>query len=175
MHPHRLLTITKEATYCLTRSILRQDSDDESARDLTGHVYGAVDNISHDSDTEIPKETERQLPCQPMLYEGAGEYIEDVKDFEQEQSNLCHHPWSPFSSAQRFKLGSWFIEGKVPTSQINEYISSGVGNASSAGIFPCIRLRTSSRHWIDTVHIFNGTKGRLMMASEHCDSSIATF
>jgi hypothetical protein len=68
-----------------------------------------------------------------MLYEGAGESIGDVKGFEQEQSNLCQHPWSPFSSAHGFKLASWFIEGKVPKSRINEYFSSGLGNASSAG------------------------------------------
>jgi len=73
------------------------------------------------------------LPSKGMLYEGAGESIGDVKGFEQEQSNLCQHLWSPFSSADGFKLGCWFIEGKVPKSQINEYFMSGLGNASSAG------------------------------------------
>ena len=64
-----------------------------------------------------------------MLYEGAGESIGDVKGFEQEQTNLCQHRWSPFSSAHGFKLASWFIEGKVPKSRINEYFSSGLSNA----------------------------------------------
>jgi len=68
-----------------------------------------------------------------MLYEGVGESIGDVKGFEQEQSNLCQHPWSPFSSAHGFKQVSWIIEGKVPKSRINKYFSSGLGNASSAG------------------------------------------
>jgi len=68
-----------------------------------------------------------------MLYEGAGESIGDVKGYEQEQSNLCQHPWAPFSSAHGFKLVSWFLEGNVPKSRINEYFSSGLGNASSAG------------------------------------------
>jgi len=68
-----------------------------------------------------------------MLYGGAGESIGDVKGFEQQPSNLCQHPWSPFSSVPSCKLASWFIEGKVPKSQINEYFSSGLGNASSAG------------------------------------------
>jgi len=67
-----------------------------------------------------------------MLYEGAYESIGAVKCLEQEKSNLCQHPWSPFSSAHGFKLASWFIEGKVPKSRINEYFSSGLGNASSA-------------------------------------------
>jgi len=112
---------------------LRLDSDYESDPDPTGHAYGAFDNISHESDTEILNETASPLPSKPMPYEGAGESIGDVKGFEQEQSNLCQHPWSPFSSAHSFKLASWFIKGKVPKSRIKEYFSSGLGNASSAG------------------------------------------
>jgi len=112
---------------------LRLDSDYESDPDPTGHAYGAFDDTSHKSDTEILNETASPLPNIPMLYEGAGESIGDVKGFEQEQSNLCQHPWSPFSSAYGFKLASWFIEGKVPKSRINEYFSSSPGNALSAG------------------------------------------
>jgi len=125
---------------------LRLDSDYESDPDPTRHAYGELDDISHESDTEIPNETASPLLSKPMLYEGAGESIGDVKGFEQEESNLCQHPWSPFSSGQGFKLGSWFIAGKVPKTRINEYFSSGLGNASSAGYSSCICLRTSSRH-----------------------------
>jgi len=78
-----------------------------------------------------------------MLYEGAGESIGDLKGFEPQQSNLCQHPWSPFSSAPGFKLASWFIEGKVPKSQINEYFSSGLSNTSSA--------RYSSMHTLENL------------------------
>ena len=67
-----------------------------------------------------------------MLYDGTVKSIADVKGFKQEQSTLCQHPWSPFSSAHGFKLASWFIEGKVHKSRINEYFASGLGNASSA-------------------------------------------
>jgi len=112
---------------------LRLESDYESDPDPTGHAYGTFDDISHKSDTEILNETASPLPSKPMLYEGAGESIGDVKSFGQEQSNLCQHPWSPFSSAHSFKLASWFIEGKVPKSRINKYFSSGLGNSSSAG------------------------------------------
>jgi len=112
---------------------LRLDSDYESDPDSTRHAYGAFDNISHESDTEILNETASPLSSKPMLNQGAGESIGDVKGFEQEQSNLCQHVWSPFSSAHRFKHASWFIEGKVPKSRMNEYISSGLGSASSAG------------------------------------------
>ena len=112
---------------------LRLDSDYESDPDPTGYAYGALDDISHESDTEILNETARPLPSKPMLYEGAGESIGDVKGFEQEQSNLCQPPWSPFSSAHGLKLASWFIERKVPKSPINEYFSSGLGHDSSAG------------------------------------------
>jgi len=80
---------------------------------------GALNDIIHESDTEILNETASPLPSKPMLSEGAGESIGDVKGFQQEQSNLCQHLWSPFSSTYHFKLVSWFIEGKVPKSQIN--------------------------------------------------------
>jgi len=68
------------------------DSDYESDPDPTGHGYGAFDDISHQSDTEILNETASPFASKPMLYEGAGESIGDVKGFEQEQSNLCQHP-----------------------------------------------------------------------------------
>jgi len=112
---------------------LRQDSDYESDPDPTGHAYGAFDEISHKSDSEILNTTASPLRSKPMLYEGAGESIGDINGFEQEQRNLCQHTWSPFSSAQGFKLASWFIEGKVLKSRINEYFSSGLGDTSSAG------------------------------------------
>jgi len=111
---------------------LRLDSDYESDPDPTRHVYGVFDDISHESDTETLKETVSPLPCKPMLYDGTVKSIADVKGFKQEQSTLCQHPWSPFSSAHGFKLASWFIEGKVHKSRINEYFASGLGNASSA-------------------------------------------
>jgi len=112
---------------------LRLHSDYKSDPDPTGHAYGAFDDISHESDTEILNETVSPLPSKPRLDEWAGESLGDVKCFEQEQTNLCQHPWSPFSSAHGFKLTSWFIEGKVPKSRIKEYFSSGLCNASSAG------------------------------------------
>ena len=60
---------------------LRLDSDYESDPDPTGHAYGAFDDMSHESDTEILNETESPLPSKPMLYEEAGESIGDVKGF----------------------------------------------------------------------------------------------
>jgi len=111
---------------------LRLDSDYESDPDPTRHAYGVFDDNSHESETEILNKTASPLPSKPMLYEGAGESIGDVKCFRQEQSNLCQHPWSRLSSTHSFKLVSWFIEGKVPKLRINEYFSSGLGNASTA-------------------------------------------
>jgi len=96
------------------RGHLRLDSNYECDPDPTGHAYSAFDDISHESDTEILNHTASPLPSKPMLYKGVGESMGDVKGFEQEQSNLCQHPWSPFSSAHGFKLASLFIEGEVP-------------------------------------------------------------
>ena len=68
-----------------------------------------------------------------MHFEGAGEVIRDVAGFEDEHSNLCADPWAPFNSAEGFKLASWFIDGKVSKTRINDYFSSGLGNAQSGG------------------------------------------
>ena len=111
---------------------LHRDSDYGSDPDPTRNAYSTFHDISHHSDIEILKETTSPFPRKLILYKGAGESIGDVKGFEQEQSNLCQHPWSLLSSVHGFKLVSWFIEGKVPKSRINEYFLSGLGNASSA-------------------------------------------
>ena len=49
----------------------------------------------------------------------------------------------PFSSTHGFKLVSWFIECKVPKSQLNEFFVSGLGNALSA--------RYSSMHMLENI------------------------
>jgi len=108
------------------------DSDYKSDPDPTRRAYSVFDEISHKSDTEICDETASLFPSKLMLYKGASKSIGDVKGFEQEQSNLCEHPWSLFSSVHGFKLGSWFIEGRVCKSRIKEYFLSGLGNASLA-------------------------------------------
>jgi len=54
------------------------------------------------------------LASKLTIYEGACSSIGEVKGFEQEDSNLGQ---------------DWFIEGKVPRSRINEYFSSGLGDA----------------------------------------------
>ena len=109
------------------------DSDYESDLDDTGHAYGAFDDISPESNTEILNETASLLPSKRVLYEGAGESVRDVNGFEHEESNLCQHSCFPFSSTHGFKLASRFLEGKVPKSRIKEYFLCGLGNASSAG------------------------------------------
>ena len=83
---------------------LRQDSDYEPDPDPTGRENGALDYISHESHTEILNEPACRLLSEPTLYEGAGKFIGDVIGFEQEQSNLCQHLCSLFSSAHSFKL-----------------------------------------------------------------------
>lgn len=108
-----------------------RDSDYESDPDPTGHELDAF--TAHQSDTEIPDDSTSSLPGRQEHYPRAGEAIRDVEGFEQEHSNLCEDPWAPFSSAYGFKLASWFIQGKVPKSRINEYFSSGLGNSTLAG------------------------------------------
>jgi len=119
---------------------LRLDSDYESDPDLTGHAYGAFDDIGHKSDTQILNETGSPLPSKLMLYQRAGDSRGYVKGFEEEESNLCQHPWSPISSLDGFKLASLLIEGKVPRSPIYEYFLRGLGNTSSAVYSSMYRL-----------------------------------
>jgi len=54
---------------------LRTDSDHQSDPDPTGHAYGAFDDNSHESDTEIINKTASPLTSKPMLYEEAGKSI----------------------------------------------------------------------------------------------------
>jgi len=108
-----------------------QDSDSESDADPTGHELDAF--TAHKSDTEIPADSTSSLPGRQEHYPHASEAIGDVDGFEQENSNLCEHPWKLLSGAQGFKLASWFIQSKVHKSRINEYFSSGLGSSALVG------------------------------------------
>lgn len=112
----------------------RQDSDHESD---TGPPAAEPDtfyrDIACESDTEVFDDATSSSAGKEIPYEGAGEVIGYVNGFEDEHSNLCEDPWAPFNTAQAFKLASWFIDGKVSKSRINEYFTSGIGNAESVG------------------------------------------
>jgi len=84
-----------------------QDSDYESDPDPTGHQLAAF--TPHNSDAEIPADSTSSLPGRQEHSPRAGDAIEDVDRFDQENSNLCDAPWAPFSCAQGFKLASRFI------------------------------------------------------------------
>jgi len=112
----------------------RQDSDYESDPGPAGLEYDEFcRDISSESDTEVLDDATSASAGKQIRYEGAREVIGDVHGFEDEHSNLCPDPWALFNSAQGFKPASWFIDGKVSKSRINEYFSSGLGNAESVG------------------------------------------
>jgi len=90
-------------------------------------------DIAYESDTEVVDEATSPSACKQIPYEGAREATADVHQFEHQYSNLCEDPLAPFNSPQGFKLASWFIEGKVSKSRINQYFSSGLGDAESVG------------------------------------------
>ena len=106
-------------------------SDYESDLDPTEHGLDAF--TAPQSNSEVPEDSTSSLPGRQEHYPRAGEAIGDVDRFEQEHSTLCEDPWAPFSSAHGFKLASWFIQGKVPKLQIDEYFSSGLGNSTEVG------------------------------------------
>jgi len=119
----------------------RQDSDDEYDPGPAGLEPDAFcPDIAYESDAKVCDTTSA---CAGKLnhFEGAGAVIGDVAGFEDEHSNLCADPWALFNSPQGFKLASWFIDGKVSKTRINDYFSSGLGNAES--------VRYSSMHTLE--------------------------
>jgi len=90
-------------------------------------------DIAYEPDTEVLDDATSPSAGKQIHYEGAGQVIGDVDGFEHEYSTLCYNLWAPFNSEQGFKLASWFIEGKVCKSRINQYFSSGLGDAESVG------------------------------------------
>ena len=109
------------------------DSDYQSDLDSTGRGHDAfIDDIAHESDTEILRGTPGSLAGQQTHCEGSGEGVGDVNGFEQECNILSKDPWAPFTSAHGFKLASWLIQNKVSKSQINEYFTNRLGTSSLA-------------------------------------------
>jgi len=109
-----------------------QDSDCESDPGPGGSKPDELcRDIAYESDTEVFDEATSPSASKQIHCEGAGQVIGDVDGFEHEYSNMCDDPWAPFNSEQGFKLASWFIEGKVSKSRINQYFSSGLGDAES--------------------------------------------
>ena len=81
-------------------------------------------DIPYESDTEVFDDATSPSAGKQIHYEGAGQVIGDVDGFEHEYSNLCDDPWALFNSEQGFKLASWFIEGKLSKSRMNQYFTS---------------------------------------------------
>jgi len=90
-------------------------------------------DIAYESNTEVLDNARSSSGGKPIHYEGAGHVIGDVDCFEHEYSNLSNDPWALFNSEQGFKQASWFIVGKVLILQINQYLSSGLGDTESVG------------------------------------------
>jgi len=110
-----------------------QDSDYESDPGPAGLKPDALcPDIAYESGAEV-FDTTSACARKQNHFEGAGEVIGDVAGFEDEHSHPCADPWAPFNSVEGFKLGSWFIDRKVSKPQINDYFSSGLGNAESVG------------------------------------------
>ena len=112
----------------------RQDSDCESNSGPVGFEHDEFcRDIAYESDTEVFDDATSPSAGKQIHYAGAGQVIGDVDSFEHKYSNLCDDPCAPFNSQQGFKLASWFIEGKVSKSPINQYFLSGLGDAESVG------------------------------------------
>ena len=80
-------------------------------------------DCAYESDAEV-FDTTSACAGKQNHFEGAGEVIGDVARFEDEHSNLCMDPWAAFNRAEGFKLASWFIDGKVCKTRINDYFIS---------------------------------------------------
>jgi len=114
----------------------RRDSDCESDPGPTGRERDLLrGDVVYESDTKVVTNTASFSGGQQTPFLGAREAtgIWNMNRFEQEITNQCDDPWSPFPSGQGFKLTSWLLESKVLNSQINEYLARGLGNSESIG------------------------------------------
>ena len=109
----------------------RQDYDYESDPGPVGLEPDAFcPDIVYESNAKVFNTTSACAGKQNH-FKGAGEVLGDIAKFDNKHSYLCADGWAPFHSAEGFKLTSWFIDGKVSKSQINDYFLSGLGNAGS--------------------------------------------
>jgi len=112
----------------------RQDSDYESDPGPAGSEPDEFCcDIAYESGTEVFDDSRSPSASKQIHYKGAGQVIGDVDGLAHENSNLRDDPWAPFNSEQGFKLASWFIAGKVSKTRVNQYFSSGLGDAESVG------------------------------------------
>jgi len=124
----------------------RQDSDCESDPGPAGSEPDELcRDLAYKSNTEAFDNARSPSASKQIHYAGAGQVIRGVDLFEHEYSNLCDDPWAPFNSEQGFKLASWFFEGKVSKSRINQYFSSGLGDAESVGYSSMHKLENHLR------------------------------
>ena len=86
----------------------------------------------YDPDTEVFNNN-MSLVAAKLDCPAAGEAMREVEGYVEEYCNPCEEAWAPSTSARGFQLASWFIESKVSNSQINDYISSGLGKSASVG------------------------------------------
>jgi len=107
--------------------------DSEYESDLDGSGYELDVLIAHKSHIERLDDSASWSTARQENYLRAREAIGELYGFEQGNSNPGEDPWATFSCGQGFKLGSWFIQSKVPESRINEYFSSGLGSSALVG------------------------------------------
>jgi len=122
-----------------------QDSNYESDPDPTGHELEAF--TAHECDTEIPDHSTTSFPGRQEHYQRASKASGDLDGFERENRNLCKDPWAPLSCAQGSKLASWFIQSKLPKSQINEYFLSRLGSSALVSYSSMHTLEDHLRSW----------------------------
>jgi len=108
-----------------------QDSDYESDPGPAGFEPDAFcPDIAYKSDAQV-FDTTSACGGKQIHFEGAAEVIRDSAGFEDEHSNLCADPWAPFHTSEGFQQASWFINGKVSKTRVNDYFASVLGNAES--------------------------------------------
>jgi len=86
-----------------------------------------------------------RYPAVRIVCPHAGEAIAHINGFKQENSNPCEDAWARFTSAQDFKLASWFIQSIVPKSGISESFTSGLG---SSVFFGYTAMHTLENHLV---------------------------
>jgi len=88
--------------------------------------------MRHNSDDEdISQPPARGRPLSQDTIPGAGRLISAVDNYSEHNQTMADDPGNTFSSEANINLTSWFVDNKLPRSQIDAYFADGLGGTDS--------------------------------------------
>jgi len=130
------------------------------------------DTLSREPEKEVLKDNTYPVAAAQQDELGPHEAIREVKEYNEECSDLCETPWALFASAQGFKLEFSCIESKISKTRIKNYFSNDMETQHLSAVALCIPWRIFSDTWIPIARICNGWRDMWRTVIEHYSSSI---